>query len=106
MRKSNGLYFIRVKKLEGTHYPFAEEEIQSETDMDTEALYLFEPSSQARLKLLPELTKCIQCDRCGNWSIYFYSKMEKDIVRYVSYQNEMHDYVGKREGILNLFKRT
>ena len=106
MKKSNGLYFIRVKKLEGTHYPFAEEEIQSEVDMDTEALYLLEPSSHSRLKLLPELIKLIQCESCGNWSIYFYNKMDKNKVRYVSYQNEMHDYSGTREGILGLFTRT
>jgi len=106
MKKSNGLYFIRVKKLEGTHYPFAEEEIQSEVDMDTEALYLFDPSSKGRLKLLPELLKLNQCESCGNWSIYFYNKMEKGKVRYVSYQNEMHDYMCLREGILNKFTGT
>jgi hypothetical protein len=105
MKKSNGLYFIKVKKLDGTHYPFAEEEIRSELDMDTESLYLFDPSSRYRLKLLPELVKLIQCEHCGNWSIYFYTKMDKNQVRYISYQNEMHDYCGKREGILSLFAR-
>ncbi len=40
MKKNNGLYRVRIKRLEGTHYPFAEDEIDTEEDMDSEVLYL------------------------------------------------------------------
>ena len=57
MKKSNGLYTIKIKKLQGTSYPFSEEEIQSEIDMNTELLYLHNPVSRVRLELLPEFVK-------------------------------------------------
>ena len=106
MKKNNGLYNIRIKTLEGTNYPFSDEEIQSEFDMDTESLYLYDTISHARLKLLPELIKLIQCEKCAHWSVYLFSKVEKDKARYVSYQNEIHDYYGHRAGLLNSFRKT
>lgn len=62
MKKSNGLYTIKIKKLQGTSYPFSEEEIQSEIDMNTKSLYLHNPVSRVRLELLPEFVKLIQSE--------------------------------------------
>jgi predicted RNA methylase len=105
MKKKNGLYYIQVKKLMGTNDPYEDEVIESEIDLDTEVLHLFDPVTKSSLQLIPEFIKIIECNQCGHWSIYFYDKIEKDKARYVSYQNEIHDYTDKQQGILTLFKR-
>lgn len=103
MKKSNGLYTIRIKRLQGTHYPYAEQEIQTETDLNTESLYLYNPVSKSRLELMPELIKLIQCEHCGNWSIYFYSTADSKKAHYISFQNEIHEYTCQPSGLLNSF---
>lgn len=54
MKKNNGLYSVRIKRLDGTHYPFAEDEIDTEVDMDSDVLYLYNRVTDERLKLIPE----------------------------------------------------
>lgn len=103
MKKSNWLYTIKVKKLLGTNYPFAEEEFQAEVDMNTESLYLIDPISNSWLELLPEFVKLIPCESCGHWSVFFYSKTDSKKTHYVSYQNEIHDFIGQPSGLLSLF---
>lgn len=103
MKKSNGLYTIRIKRLQGTHYPYAEQDIQTETDLNTESLYLYNPVSKSRLELLPELIKLMQCEHCGNWSMYFYSKADRKRAHYISFQNEIHEYACHPSGLLNSF---
>lgn len=100
MKKSNGLYTIKIKRLQGTHYPYAEQEIQAETDLNTESLYLYNSVSKSRLELLLEFVKLIQCEHCGRWSIYFYSKADSKNAYYISYQNEIHEYKDKPSGLL------
>jgi hypothetical protein len=56
-----------------------------------------------RLKLIPGLIKLINCKECGQWSVYFYNKLEKDYPKYISYQNEIHDYSGSKEDLLEFF---
>ena len=100
MKKSNGLYKIKIKKLQGTHYPYAEQEIQTELDLNTDSLYLNNFVSNSRLELLSEFVKLIQCESCGHWSIYFYSKTDGKKAHYVSYQNEIHEYACSPSGFL------
>ncbi len=103
MKKSNGLYTIRIKRLQGTHYPYAEQDIQTETDLNTESLYLYNPVSKSRLELMPEFIKLIQCEHCGNWSIYFYSKADSKKAHYISFHNEIHEYMCQPSGLINSF---
>lgn len=103
MTKNSGLYTIKVKKLQGTDYPFAEQEVQTETDLNTGSLYLYNPVSKNRLELLPEFIKLVQCESCGHWSIYFYNKSDNKKTHYVSYQNEIHEYVDMPSGLITLF---
>jgi len=100
MRKSDGLYTIKAKVLEGTHYPFAEDELQSETDMNTDRLYLVGHGRLDRLELMDELVKLVQCEHCGNWSVFFFSKADGKKANYISYQNEIHDYSCPPTGIV------
>ncbi len=104
MKKGNGLYTIRIKKLQGTHYPFSEEEIQTEIDMNTETLYLLNTVSGHRLELLSEFIKLIQCESCGHWSVFFFSKVDGKKTDYVSYQNEIHGFTGQTSGLLHSFR--
>lgn len=106
MKKSNGLYTIRIKKLQGTHYPFSEEEIQTEIDMNTETLYLLNPVSGHRLELLSEFIKLIQCESCGHWSLFFFSKVDGKKTDYISYQNEIHGFTGQTSGLLHSLRST
>ncbi len=102
MKKNNGLYTINIKKLEGTHYLFAEDKIDTEVDMDSEVLYLHNPVTDDRLRLIPELIKLINCPECGQWSVYFYNKVEKNRAKYISYQNEIHNHYGSKEELLKI----
>lgn len=95
----NGLYTIKIKSLQGTQYPYAEQEIYSETIPHTKSLYLYNRFSKSRLELLPEFIKLIQCEHCGHWSIYLYSKIDNHKAHYVSYQNEIHEYTDKPSGL-------
>ena len=104
MRRSNGIYLVTAKRLEGTSYPFDEEQIITESDMDTEVLHLFDPASDTRMKLNPDLIKLVQCEHCGNWSVYFFSKMDGNKAKYRSFQTEIHDYYGAVEGLLETFR--
>ena len=104
MKKNNGLYSIRIKRLYGTHYPFAEDEIDTEVDMDSDVLYLYNRVTDERLKLIPELIKLINCPKCGNWSVYFYSKLEGNKAKYISFQNEIHPHSCKGEDLRNFFE--
>ena len=92
MEKKNGIYHINSKILEGNTYVYDEEEIITEKDMDTRVLYLYNETSDERLKLNPEFIKLTQCPECANWSLYFYNSMDEDDIRYVSYQYEVHDH--------------
>ncbi len=92
MEKSSGIYHINAKILEGNSYVFDEKEIATEKDLDTKLLYLYNETTQERLKLNPELIKLIQCPECANWSLYLYNSMDDKSVKYVSYQFEVHDH--------------
>lgn len=92
MEKKNGVYHISSKILEGNTHVFDVEEIITEQDMDTKVLYLYNETTDERLKLNPELIKLIQCPECANWSLYFYSSWNDKYIKYVSYQYEVHDH--------------
>jgi hypothetical protein len=99
MGKSSGVYHINAKILEGNSYSFEEKVIITEKDMDTKVLYLYNETTDERLKLNPNLIKLTQCSECANWSLYFYNSMNKNDIRYVSYQFEVHDYKTPSESL-------
>lgn len=92
MEKISGFFHINTKVLEGNSYDFDEKEIVTENDLDTKVLYLYDKTTDERLKLNPELIKLIPCPECGNWSLYFFNCSEKNYNKYISYQFEVHDY--------------
>lgn len=99
MEKNRGMYTIKSKKLKGysnpTYYEF-----QTETDMDTKQLYFYDPVTEDRLRLLPELIRLIDCPGCGRLSLYFYNSQTKNGLKYISFQDEPHDQTEKIENPL------
>lgn len=104
MEKASGLYPINTKILSGNTYNFDEEELITESDLDTKVLYLHNDITDERLKLNPELIKLVQCPECGNWSLYFFNSIAKNNVKYVSYQFEMHDYKSPPKSIEEILR--
>jgi predicted RNA methylase len=106
MQKTNGLYTIAIKRLEGTDCPFAEDHIVTETEMDSPMLYLHNRLSGHRLPILPEFIKLIECELCGHWSMFLYSKVEGKKAHYRSYQTEIHTFTAEPGGLLLSFGRS
>ena len=90
LKKKNGLYNIEVRELKGTKVHFPIKQIESREDMDTELLYLYDPNSDERLGLSPELINLYECPICGRWALYLYSKITSKKAIYKSYQAEPH----------------
>lgn len=99
MDKNRGIYTINSKILEGNSYSFDAYKIETDIDMDTKVLYLYNPVTDDRLMLCPELINLIQCEECGNWSLYFYNSLNGFNTHYISYQYEIHEHTDPREAI-------
>lgn len=95
MSKNRGVYTIKSLKLEGIFYPFPNYQFETEKDMDTNELYIYDPVSEDRLKLIPELLKLINCPECGTQSLYIYNSLINQELKYTSYQYEVHDHKEK-----------
>lgn len=104
--KNNGLYTIGVKKLQGHSYPFQETYIETEEDMDTNALYLYNPNTDKRIKLKGELIRLEECDKCGRISLYVFNKLSFNKTQlkntYRSYQDEIHPFYNSDSDLKDL----
>ncbi len=98
MSKNRGIYTIKSRKLEGSQLIFPHYQFETEKDMDTHELYLYDPVTDDRLNIIPELLKLIHCPKCGNCSLYIFNRYKKDELNYISYQYEVHEYKEKCEG--------
>lgn len=61
-------------------------------------LYIYDPVSEDRLKLILELLKLINYPECGTQSLYIYNSLINQELKYTSYQYEVHDYKEKIQG--------
>lgn len=104
MKNKGGFYHITTKKLDGPRYPFTDKVITVSKDMESDTLYLYDPITQNRLAIIPELVRMIECEQCGNNSVYFFSKIVNKRAEYTSYFNEIHSYNSEITGLLNEFK--
>lgn len=98
MSKNRGIYTIKSRKLEGSHSQFPNYIFETEEDMDTNELYLYDPVTDDRLKIIPELLRLIHCPKCGTWSLYIYNRYRNDDLNYISYQYEVHEHKEECEG--------
>jgi hypothetical protein len=71
--------------------------------MNTDRLYLAGTGRLDRLELMHELVKLVQCEHCGHWSVFFFSKTDSKRADYISYQNEIHGYACGPTGLVQSF---
>jgi 16S rRNA G966 N2-methylase RsmD len=104
MQKKNGIYTINTRNLSGSHEPTKVVDICSEVDMDTCSLHLYEKHSNEALNILSELIKLEQCQECGRWSVFVFSKIVKNKKGkesiFVNYQNDPHTVKAPLDGAL------
>lgn len=98
MTKKKGMYQIHVMKLEGN--PFMEDILKSNSDLDTNVLYLTSKKEAHTIRFLEEFIKLAQCEHCGNWSLFFYNKMNSHKSTYISYHGEVHPLMDELDGVL------
>jgi hypothetical protein len=84
---AKGVHHYTAEKLTGTRQIFAQEKIQTTTEMDSEELYLFDTASQQPLELL-HFFRMMPSPKTQQTACYFYNKIEKDGVKWVSYHFE------------------
>src|SRR6476646_6192778 len=66
---------------------FAQEKVQTTSAMDSDELYLFDTASQQPLQLL-HFFRMMPSPRTEEIACYFYNRVEKEGVRWVSYHFE------------------
>lgn len=84
---SEGVHANEVWSLTGSQTPFREETLQTTIPLDTKKLYLAEGDERDPLELVP-LVRIMKRQETGENACYFYNRMQKDGVRWVSYHFE------------------
>ena len=92
----DGMYNYVVESLMGTKTIFQEVNIQTTIPMDSGKLYLFDTSMNVPLELLPLFRMFSSPDTEKN-ACYFYNRVEKDSVRWVSYHFEQESEVMEQD---------
>jgi len=84
---SKGIYDYRVKALMGTRTPFKKKSVETSTQMDTKKLYLIHDNQLEPIELLPFI-RLMESPKTEQNACYFYNRLNKDGVRWVSYHFE------------------
>ncbi len=84
---SRGIYRFSAAKLLGSRQIFKEVEIQTSTVMDKNELYLVDTETRDPLQLLP-FFRVMPSPRTEENACYFYNRVQKEGVRWVSYHFE------------------
>lgn len=80
----SGLYRYKVRKVTGTRTPFPQGQVELVESMEDGQLHLKSPNEERTLKLLP-LVKVIPSPKTADNACYFYDRLEKDGIRFLSY---------------------
>jgi hypothetical protein len=103
---TKGLYRYTVERLTGTRQVFAQEKVQMTTPTDTEELYLFDTASQQPLQLL-HFFRMMPSPKTEEVACYFYNRVEKDGVRWVSYHFERDsEFISADASVLKLIQEV
>jgi hypothetical protein len=84
---SKGVYRFASAKLMGSRQIFKEVDVDTPTVMDKNELYLFDFTTRHPLQLLP-FFRILPSPRTEENACYFYNRVQKDGVRWVSYHFE------------------
>ncbi len=96
---SRGLYNYAGDKLLGSRQIFKEVKIQTSTVMDKNELYLIDAETRDPLQLLP-FFRMLPGSPTEKNACYFYSRLQKDGVRWVSYHFECEAEIIRPDEIL------
>jgi hypothetical protein len=103
---TKGLYHYTVERLTGTRQVFAQEKVHMTTPTDTEELYLFDTASQQPLQLL-HFFRMMPSPKTEEIACYFYNRVEKDGVRWVSYHFEKDsEFISADPSVLKLIQEV
>ena len=84
---SEGIFSYQVKDLRGTRTPFKKESVKTLTPMDKQELYLIHDNQLKPIKLLPFI-RLMKSPKTKQNACYFYNRLNKEGVRWVSYHFE------------------
>ena len=84
---TGGVHHYAVEKLVGTRQIFKQEALDTTEVMDTSELYCFDVATRRPLQLL-HFVKMLSAPETEEVACYFYSRVEKNGVRWVSYHFE------------------
>ena len=84
---SEGIFYYQVKALMGTRTTFKKESVKTLTPMDKQELYLIHDNQLKPIKLLPFI-RLMESPKTQQNACYFYNRLNKEGVRWVSYHFE------------------
>lgn len=84
---SEGIFYYQVKALMGTRTTFKKKSVKTLTPMDKQELYLIHDSQLKPIKLLPFI-RLMESPKTQQNACYFYNRLNKEGVRWVSYHFE------------------
>ena len=100
------VYYYTAEKLTGSRQVFAQEKVQTTRAMDSDELYLFDTVSQQPLQLL-HFFRMMQSPRTEEIACYFFNRVEKEGVRWVSYHFERDaDVVSPDPSVIDLIREA
>ena len=82
-----GLYLYSAEKLMGSRQIFRQEKLTTTEVMDTDELYCYDSVTQRPLQLL-RFVRMVAAPDTEDIACYFFSKVEKKSIRWVSYHFE------------------
>lgn len=105
-RYTKGVYHYTAEKLTGSRQVFTQEKVQTTSAMDSDELYLFDTVSLQPLQLL-HFFRMMPSPRTEEIACYFYNRVEKDGVRWVSYHFEKDaDVVSPDPSVIDLIREV
>lgn len=84
---SEGIFYYQVKALRGTRTTFKKELVRTLYPMDKQELYLIHDNQLKPIKLLPFI-RLMESPKTQQNACYFYNRLNKEGVRWVSYHFE------------------
>ena len=84
---NDGLYHTTVKLLMGIKTPFVKIKVDTKNGLNSDRLFMLAKGQTVPLELLP-LVRIMESPRTARNACYFYSRLEKEEIHWVSYHFE------------------
>ncbi len=103
-KQSKGIFYYKAKNIMGTiNTPFKTIEIETNTSLEDGALYFMDLSRRDPIKFI-SFIKMLPSPKTESNACYFYNRLEKDSVRWVSYQFDQQPEINQvDDGLLEFF---